>query len=295
MDWKNLFSTIREVLNTQFFQIGDTPITLSTVITVLVIILVTMRGSRALRRAVERRLERRGGSAGTVGAASKLLHYAVLVIGFSVAAQTAGINLTALFAAGAVFAVGLGFAMQTIAQNFVSGIILMVERSIGPGDVLDVEGRAVKVMRMGIRATVVQTRDGEDIIMPNSTLVQSSVTNYTMNNEVTRTRFQVGVVYSADMKLVRDTLLEVGKAFDESAANTEPEVLMIEFGDNSVIFELAVWIADAWRLRSLRSKVADQIWWAFKEQGITIAFPQLDVHFDPPVASGFEALAGRAA
>ena len=114
--------------------------------------------------------------------------------------------LEALFAAGAVFAIGLGFAMQNIVQNFVSGVILLAERTIKPGDVLQVDGRFVKVRHMGIRSTICRTLDEEEIIVPNATIVQSTVTNYTLQDSLFRLRCTVGVVYGSDMVLVKNTL-----------------------------------------------------------------------------------------
>jgi potassium-dependent mechanosensitive channel len=295
MTWNEALEKLGTTLNVEVVRIGATTVTPLTVIAALCIVLGTIWGSRAIRRTLERRLERRGGSAGTVGAVTSLVHYGVLSAGLAVAAQTIGIDLTALFAAGAVFAVGFGFAMQNIAQNFVSGIILLVERSIRPGDIINVEGRVVKILRMGIRATVVETRDSEEVILPNSNLVQSAVTNYTLRETVYRMWFRVGVSYASDMVAVRNALLTAASKVEEALAGRPPEVLLVEFGDNAVLFEVGVWIGDPWRVRALRADLADKIWWSFQEAGITIAYPQLDVHFDPPVGGGLAALAERAA
>lgn len=298
MSWTDTLERVRVILNTRIFGIGDTPVTVSTIIVLVLILVATRIGSGILQRAVRRTISRRVGHDGTVGAINKLLHYLILIIGWSIALQTVGIDLTALFAAGAVFAVGLGFAMKNIAENFVSGVILLVERSIRPGDVIEVEGRIVRVEHMGIRATLVQTRDGEDIILPNSILVQAAVNNYALQNPASRTRILVGVVYSSDMDEVEGTLrvaaAEASRSVGGVVADREPEVLMVEFGDNSVNFDVALWVSDPWHVRSIRSEVAKRIWWALKKQGIVIAFPQLDVHFDEPVVRGLEALAKRA-
>jgi small-conductance mechanosensitive channel len=187
--------------------------------------------------------------------------------------------------------VALGFAMQNIAQNFVSGVILLVERSIKPGDILRVEGRLVKVMRMGIRATVSRTLDDEEIIIPNSVLVQNSVTNYTLKDRLYRLRALVGVVYWSDMALVRETLERVAKEIPWREKGPEPRILLRQFGDSSVDFEVSVWISDPWRVQLRLSELHEAIWWALKEAGITIAFPQVDVHLDPPVMRSLEGLA----
>jgi len=299
MSWSNVFETIREVMNFQLFQIRGTPVTVSTILVVITILISTGVASRLLRRAIRRALSKRVEADGTIVGINGLVHYAVLAVGISIGLQTMGLDMTALFAAGAVFAVGIGFAMKNIAENFVSGVILLVERTIRPNDVIDVEGRFVKVIRMGIRSTLVQSRDGEDIILPNSILAQSAVKNYTLQEPVFRSRVSVGVVYSSDMKLVLETLVSAAHGaiadIPELVKDREPEVIMIGFGNNSVDFQVAVWQRDPWRVLAVRSKVAQRIWWALQENGIVIAFPQLDVHFDPPVAKGFEALARKVA
>lgn len=299
MSWTEFFEGVREVLDTQLFSIGRTPVTLSTLLTTLLIFIATLIMSRIVRAALRRALAKRVGHEGTLGAINGLVHYSVLIIGISICLQTMGVDLTALFAAGAVFAVGIGFAMKNIAENFVSGVILLGERSIRPGDVIDVEGRMVRVERMGIRATLVRTRDGEDIIMPNSTLVQSAVTNYTLQESIYRVRYPVGVIYASDMELVIETLAGAAKeakaAMPDLIADRPIDIFMSEFGDNSVNFEVAIWLTDPWQHMSIKSRLAQHIWWALKERGIVIAFPQVDVHFDAPVATGLASLANKAA
>ncbi len=264
------------------FDLAGTRITVATLLVFVVIILFTLVLSRIVDRLTVKTFKMRNVSdEGTIGVAQRLIHYLVLITGVAVALQTVGINLTALFAAGALFAVALGFAMQNIAQNFVSGVILLVERSIKPGDVLQVEGRLVKVIRMGIRATVSRTLDDEEIIIPNSVLVQNTVTNYTLKDRLYRLRAVVGVVYWSDMALVRKTLEEVAVAIPWRVESHKPRILLRQFGASSVDFEVSVWINDPWRSQQRLSQLHEAIWWALKQAGITIAFPQLDVHLDP--------------
>ena len=289
MSWSEILRYTGVVLNTKLFAVGSTQVTVATALTSLSIMLLTVWLSRVVRSSVERRMQRRTAGEGAISVLSSLLHYAILVIGFGIALQTAGINLTALFAAGAIFAVGLGFAMQNIAQNFVSGVILLAERSIKPGDIVEADGRVVRVMSMGIRATIVQARDGETLILPNSSLVQASVTNFTLAGWY-RLRLMVGVVYSADMKRVFEALRRVADEVTDRNCPHAPDVFMTEFGNNSVNFEVAVWMVDPWRLRSAQSRLAQAIWWALAEEKITIAFPQLDLHLDPEVVDSLRGL-----
>jgi small-conductance mechanosensitive channel len=273
------------------FDLAATPITVATLLTFLIIVVMTLVVSKILERATVSALRiRRVRDEGTLGVAQRLVHYAVLVIGISVALQTIGINLNALFAAGALFAVALGFAMQNITQNFVSGVILLVERSIKPGDVLRVEGRLVKVVRMGIRATVSRTLDDEEIILPNSVLVQNSVTNHTLKDRLYRLRATVGVVYWSDMAKVKETLEQVASNISWRVPSVDPRVLLRQFGNSSVDFEVSVWTDEPWRCQRRLSDLHEAIWFALKDAGITIAFPQIDVHFDGPVNQSFEEL-----
>jgi small-conductance mechanosensitive channel len=225
------------------------------------------------------------------------VYYVLLLTGFGVALGTAGIQLTALFAAGAVFAVGVGFALQSIAQNFVAGIILLVELTIRPGDILEVEGKMVKVISVGIRASIVETRDGEAVIIPNSVLIQTSVTNFTLGDPAVRVRVEVGVTYGSDMRLVKNTLTEVAKELNErwGVPDRQALVVMKGFGDNAVMWEIGVWTEKPFEWGPAVSEISEAIWWAFQAQHITIAFPQVDLHLDPEVNASIRQLAGRAA
>ncbi len=292
MTLTQMMKNLSQALSTELFEIAGTPVSLATLLLVLVLIAVTFAVSAVAQRGVRRALTRRGvDDQGSIEVTNKLLHYFLLFVGFGIALHTIGLNLSALFAAGAIFAVGLGFAMQNIAQNFVSGIILLVERAITPGDVLEVEGRIVRVLRMGIRATIARSRDGEDVIVPNSILVQSVVKNFTLDDAAFRVKTEVGVVYGSDMKVVREILEEVAGRNNTGDTAYKPQVLMLRFGNNSVDFEVAIWMDDPWLARRRLSQLNEEIWWALKQKGIVIAFPQLDVHFDSPVEASLHEMA----
>jgi small-conductance mechanosensitive channel len=273
-------SGFAEGLDRTFFTIGGTRVTLGGLLLLFLISAATLGLSWLLQRFIARAARVIGARPGPVAVFQRLTHYVVLAVGLGVALDTLGINLGALFAAGAIFAIGLGFAMQNIAQNFVSGVILLLEQSIKPGDVMEVEGRFVRVREMGIRATIARTLDDEEIIIPNATIVQSTVKNYTLKDSIYRLRATVGVVYGSDMALVKQTLQRVAVSMSWRNQTKEPLVFLNEFGDSAVVFEVSVWIDDPWVLRRARSDLNEAIWWAFKEKGIVIAFPQLDVHLD---------------
>jgi potassium efflux system protein len=287
MNWRDMATAVRDLAAQQLFEVGGTSVTVASVVTFVLILLVTWWVSRLLQGILGRGL-RRGGltEEGTLATVKRLLHYVILLVGLGVALQTVGINLASLFAAGAVVAVAVGFAMQNILQNFASGVILLAERSITEGDVLEVEGHLIHVERIGTRATVARTRDDEQLIIPNSSLVQSTVKNYTLADHYYRVRTVVGVAYGSDQGRAEEVLTEAARTLPARSAHREPSVLLLEFGDSSVLWEVSVWAEDPWTARVTRSDLNKAIWWALKDASITIAFPQLDVHFDPDVSEG---------
>jgi small-conductance mechanosensitive channel len=293
MTWPELAEQWASLLDFPLFRLGNTTLTAATLLTVLIIVLATLFVSRMVGRWLESVAHRRSvEEAGSVQVTARLVHYSILFIGFGIALHTAGIDLTALFAAGAIFGVIIGFAMQNISANFVSGVILLFERTIKPGDILEVDGRIVTIKELGIRSTIARSLNEEDLIIPNSALVQATVKNYTLRDSLYRIDAPVGVIYGSDMAVVRSTLEKSIKDIPWRSQQVEPVVLMKEFGDSSVNFHVCVWIENPWKLRVYRSDLNEAIWWALKEAGITIAFPQLDVHFDPEIERSMTELVG---
>ena len=271
----------------ELFRVGDTAVSLFTLGSML-LTFVGMLGLSWLLRAGVRRALRKGSiepAGGDLGVADRLVHYGFIVVGLALAMHVAGIKRGAVFAAGAVFAVGFGFAMQNIAQNFVSGIILLIERTIKPGDVLEIGTQIVKVMKMSIRATIVRTLDDEDIIVPNSTLVQSNVKNYTLEDNLYRVKVKVGVSYDSDLRQVRLVLTKAAADLPGRDVAYPPRTLLLDFGPSAVEYETSVWIHDPFNYRIASSDLREAIWWAFKSAGIRIAFPQLDVHMADGLAA----------
>ncbi|HEX9887311.1 MAG TPA: mechanosensitive ion channel domain-containing protein [Longimicrobiales bacterium] len=283
---------LRDLTDIRLFMVGNTGVTVASVLAMAAIMLVTFWLSRVLQKWVERGMTRGGLSAeGTVSTAKRLLHYAILAGGLALALQTVGIPLATVFAASAVVAVAIGFALQNILQNFVSGLILLAERSITEADILEVDGNMIRVERMGMRATVARTREDEQLIIPNTILVQSTVKNTTLSDNIYRVRTRVGVAYSSDMGRVEKVLERAARAVPGTVEGRGPVVLLLDFADSSVVWDVSVWATDPWAARVTRSDLNKHIWREFKADGITIAFPQLDVHFDPDFTGSRPALA----
>lgn len=274
-------ATVHDILGFSLFAIGGTPVDVATILTALVVGLGALWMSNIAEKAAAGFLRRQGvQDEGSIGATARLVHYIVLGVGLAVAVHTLGINLTALFTAGAIFAIALGFAMQNITQNFVSGLILLIERTIKPGDILEVEGRMVRVTSLGMRSTVARTWDADDLIIPNSILIASTVKNFTLRDRLHRIRCLVGVSYDSDMHQVREVLDKVARSMEWRDGSMDPTILMKQFGSSSVDFDVSVWVDDPFRRSVGQSHLNTAVWFALKEAGITIAYPQLDLHLD---------------
>ncbi len=217
------WQSLDELLNRQLFSLGGWTLSLHRALSFILILAVAFALSIFFQRMVDLAFRRREiQDEGTQAVVKRLLHYLILLIGLGVGLETVGVELTALFTAGAVFAVAIGFAMQTILQNFVAGVILLIERSIKPGDILDVEGMRVKVVTMGIRTTVARTLDEEDLILPNSLLSQSIVKNFTLRDTLYRVRVPVGVSYGSDMRQVFEILKSASSGLPGVGYDREP-------------------------------------------------------------------------
>jgi potassium efflux system protein len=196
------------------------------------------------------------------------------------------IPLTVFAFAGGALAIGLGFGMQTVLKNFVSGLILLFERPFRVGDVLDVGGQRGAVTEVGLRASVLQLWDGTETLIPNSSLLENNVTNWTYSSPKVRFSLTVGVAYGSDTRRVIQLLSEVAERHGVVEKEPKPQVFFMDFGESALNFELRFWVnvikGNAAQVASdLRLMIAG----AFAEHGIEIAFPQRDLrlHADRPI------------
>jgi small-conductance mechanosensitive channel len=174
--------------------------------------------------------------------------------------------------------VGIGFGLQNVVNNFISGLILLFERPVRVGDYIEFGGKWAEIKRIGLRATTVQTFDQADVIIPNSDLVTKQVTNWTLSDRRARVAIPVGVVFGSDISLVMETLMACAKANSKVAKTPTPQVLYLSFGESSLGFELRVWALDAEERLKVTSELHQEIDRNFREAKIEIAFPQRDLH-----------------
>jgi potassium-dependent mechanosensitive channel len=218
-------------------------------------------------------------AAGKSYAISSLLHYFILALGFTIAIAALGVNLSKLTVLTGAFGVGIGFGLQSVINNFVSGLILLFERPIHVGDTVEVGDLLGKVRSIGIRASTVHTRQGADIIVPNSQLISDKVTNWTLSDQLRRVDLPVGVNYSAPPGEVIKMLVTVARANSNILKDPEPQGLFMGFGDSSINFELRAWTDcfDDWA--GVRSELASAVYDAVHAAGMTFPFPQREVRF----------------
>lgn len=277
---------IRDVIFTPFARIGNSDISVFTLLRVLIFIVVIFLLARTARRVLLRQiLGKTTLDLGIQHAVATFTQYFVVVVGFMVGLPTVGIDLSALtFIAGAV-GVGVGFGLQNVTNNFISGIIILFERPIKIGDRIEVGEVNGDVVHIAARSTTVRTNDNIAIIIPNSSFISSNVINWSHGDSKVRFRVPVGVDYDSDIRLVERLLLEVAKENENVLEDPPPRVVFKEFGDSALQFELRVWSSRLLHRRGvLISQLNFAIFEKFKEHGIRIPYPQRDLHFklEPP-------------
>jgi small-conductance mechanosensitive channel len=207
-----------------------------------------------------------------------LIQYFIVFIGFLVTIMLFGLDLTKLTIILSAFGVGIGFGLQGIVNNFISGLILLFEQPVRVGDRIEITGNWAEIKRIGLRATTVRTFDESEVIIPNANLVSNEVTNWTLSNRQARITTPVGVVYGSDIHLVIGTLMACAEDHERVAKSPPPQVLFRSFGESSLDFELRTWINDINDRLLVSSELHQEIDRRFREANIEIAFPQRDLH-----------------
>jgi len=208
-----------------------------------------------------------------------LVRYALVAIGIFAGLNAIGIDLSTLKIVLGALGVGIGFGLQGVVNNFVSGLIILVERKIKREDIVSVGGTDGRVTEIGIRSSVVRTRRGLEIIVPNSDLVSNQVSNFSYRDRLIRIDIPVGVSYGADPNQTRDLLIQAAEEEKRVLDYPAPRVIFTQYGNSSIDFELRAWINDPWEIPAVRSALYFSIWYKLKAAGIEIPFPQRDLHF----------------
>lgn len=260
-------------------EIGNVTISLGDILAFVITLWASILISRFIRFILnEDILPRIRLPRGVPGAISRLSGYVVVGFGFLLALGAAGVELTRLSLLAGAFGVGIGFGLQDVVNNFISGLILMIERPIQVGDTIEFGARIGTVRHIGIRSSVVRTFDGADVNVPNGVLISKEVVNWTMYDPLRRVDVPVGVAYGTDPNKVRAILLEAGTAHEDIIEAPEPSVLFMGFGESSLDFELRCWTRKAQERLRIKSDLTYEVHDRLRDAGIVIPFPQRDLH-----------------
>ena len=253
--------------NTPFIHIGDSPLTVSGLGMSGVIVIVALFLSAFIRRSLTPTLQKKFNlEQGVVYAIERFVHYGIVIMGVMIACQSIGLNLGSLAVIFGFLSVGIGFGLQNVTSNFISGLILLLERPISIGDFIEVTGQRAKVLHIRMRSTIVMTMDNVTIIVPNSYLIENQVTNWSIEDRRVRLHCPVGVAYGSDVPLVKKTLLEVARSHEAVLKNPEPIVRFLEFGNSALNFDLLFWVSDLQRMDDIPSDINYKIDQAFRGQ-----------------------------
>ncbi len=274
-----MLNLINKILDFKLFEINQIPVTTSSIVFFLIVIMSFYIISRLLNRIILKRiLSKFSIDKGIQFTLRRMIHYLIMITGTVVAFQFVGIDLAGLAVIFGLLSVGIGFGLQNVTSNFISGLILLFERPIKVGDrvtVGDIEGDVVSI---NIRSTTVNTLNNISIIVPNSEFVSSKVTNWSYGDPKIRLNIEIGVSYSSDLDVVIKALYDVASEHQDVLKNPEPSVLLAGFGDSSWNMLLRIWLKNSERYYLTRSEINCAIVRKFRRRGIEIPFPQRDLH-----------------
>ncbi|MBL7792887.1 MAG: mechanosensitive ion channel [Saprospiraceae bacterium] len=210
-------------------------------------------------------------------AANRLLAYFIYTVAGLMAIEMLGVRLTVIWGGAAALLVGIGLGLQQTFNDLICGIILLFERTVEVGDVVEMDGMVGSVKQIGLRTSLVETRDNVTVIVPNSMLITDKVINWSHFDDKARYKLQVGVAYNSDPQLVKQLLLEAVSNHDTVLANPAPIVRLVNFGESSLDFEALFWTKDLLEIENIRSDIRFEIERLFRENNIVIPYPQRDV------------------
>lgn len=279
MTWEEILSYLYEILNFKLFTLNQIPITVLSIFIFLLLITGFTILSVMVRKGLNRRLLKRFRiDEGTRYTLSRITQYIIITIGALISFDFIGIDLSSLTVIFGLLSVGIGFGLQNVTSNFISGLIILFERPISVGDrvmVSDIEG---DITEINIRSTMVRTVNNISIIVPNSEFVSKDVINYSHGDPTYRLDVNVGVAYGSDLDTVLKALQEVSEQNNSVMQRPKAEVHLSEFGESAWNMQLRVWIPDVKHHPRVRNELNQAIVQTFRKYGVEIPYPQRDLH-----------------
>ncbi|PHQ59817.1 MAG: mechanosensitive ion channel protein MscS [Maribacter sp.] len=273
---ENIISAINEFLSYRMIDTENIHISISTLLSIIMILVVVSFFLRLIHKFAAKKLpEEDKNKFVSIFSFLKYLLYILVVV---TVLHSSGVNLTVLLTASAALFVGLGFALQYLFQDIISGILIILDQSLHVGDIIELENKVGRVFEIRLRTTRALTRDDKVLVIPNHKFLTDSIYNYTQNHKTTREAVKVGVAYGSDVVLVTKILEEVAQKHARVLNNPKPFVLFDDFGDSALMFSLHFYLDDSFDDPFIKSDLRYMIDAQFRENNVTIPFPQRDVH-----------------
>ena len=259
--------------------IADTQISLLDVFFAFIIFYLSIRYSQNIKELLEKRLQRFPAmDLGRINITSMIVRYLIIIIGIFIALSIVGIDLTTLKILIGALGVGIGFGLQHMVNNLLSGFIILTDKSIVVNDLIEVDGLLGLVEAIGLRATIIRTFNNIEVIVPNSELVYNKVTNYTHSDNLIRIDIPIGISYSSDPNRVKEVLIKALSHLENRVEEPPIDVFFTNFGESSLDFTVLIWTDQPLKKKRIESEARFAIWKALKENDIEIPFPQRDIH-----------------
>lgn len=276
---------MEEFLNTELFNIKDVKLELGTIIVLVVFVVVVAGVLKLVKKLIYRSNKLNTGEKFSL---NKIVRYIVYAVAFIAGLRIAGFDITVLLAGSAALLVGIGFGLQNIFSDFISGIILLLDGSLKVDDIIEVNGKIYLVEEIKFRTTTVIGRDENYVILPNSELTRNNVVNWTYNKKASRFQIDVGVDYATNVPELMVLLKEVAKSTPRVLEIPEPFVRFTDYGESSLRFGVYFYTHDIFRAEHIKSLMRVEIFKELSARGINIPFPQRVVHFKKDEAEGDE-------
>jgi small-conductance mechanosensitive channel len=270
---------LEQILGYKLIELGSFSLSVYNFVLIGVIFLIVKVFIKGIEVVISKRLADKGGvKEGQGRSIAQIIKYITYLLASFIAIRSLGIDITIIGAFFATLGLGLGFALQELFRDVISGIVILFERNVKVGDILEVDDLVGNVKEIRLRTSVLRTRDGIYMVIPNSRIINEKVVNWTANNKSTRFSISIGVGYSSDVEKVRELLLKSVENHEKISSNPAPLVFFNDFGDSALLFELRFWTIETWAIEITKSEIRFKINQLFKENNIQIPFPQRDVH-----------------
>ncbi|HDS74517.1 MAG TPA: mechanosensitive ion channel [Firmicutes bacterium] len=279
MTFDDLSTAVSEIWNLKLLSVGEGTLTVGLILSLFLgLIIVWIIAGFAQRLLVSRMLKRTHLDDGSKSALGRLGYYIILVLGVFLVLDTVGLKISSLAFLGGLIGIGIGFGMQNIASNFISGLILLLERPIRAGDVVDINGDMGVVEDIKLRTTHVRTFNNILLLVPNADLISTVVKNWSSEDMKVRGDVTVGVSYNSDPRKVEEILLRLAQEHENTMEDPASTVAFLDFGNSSLDFVVRFWVPQPSLRVGTESDLRYRIFEAFKQEGIEIPFPQHDLH-----------------